>query len=173
MHARSLLAATAAAGLGATLLTFAPAAGAHPAGSAGRAAVCKEASLHVAASASEAPGVLRISVTNRGPACVVDRIPTVTFGDLDGAAQPFPATENAPYRIGEGRTAYAAVRTVDDPGSPQARVVDHVTVAGDPSHRGSRITADALGLPDGVRVWEPVTTWWKPTRAEADAALPS
>lgn len=173
MHARSFLAAAATVGLGATLLTFAPAAGAHPDASAARAAICKEASLRVAASASAEPGVLRISVTNRGPACVVDRIPTVTFGDLDGAAQPVPPSESAPYRIATGGTAYAAVRTVDDPGNPQARVVDFVTVAGDPSHAGRSFTADALGLPDGVRVWEPVTTWWKPTRAQADAALPS
>nr|WSZ94304.1 hypothetical protein OH820_00405 [Streptomyces sp. NBC_00857] len=29
----------------------------------------------------------------------------------------------------------------------------------------------ALGSPEGIKVWEPVTTLWQPTRAKADAAL--
>ncbi|MFD9903686.1 DUF4232 domain-containing protein [Streptomyces sp. NPDC059063] len=172
MRTRTLLALTATAGATATLLALAPTAGAQPTGSAARTATCKESALTVKASAADKPGVLRVSVTNRGDrTCVVDRIPTVTFGALDGAAQPVPATESAPYRVGAGRTAYAAVRTVADPGDTDARLVDFVTVAGDPSHRGRQFTDDKLGLPQGVRVWEPVTTWWQPSRAKADAAL--
>ncbi|MEI5103503.1 DUF4232 domain-containing protein [Streptomyces sp. PmtG] len=172
MRTRSLLTLSAAAG--AALLVLAPTAGAQQAGSAAadRATTCRGSALTVKAAAADKPGVLRVSVTNRtGAACVVDRIPTLTFGTLDGAAQPVPATESAPYKVGAGRTAYAAVRTAAKPGDTSARLVDFITVAGDPSHRGKQFTDDALGLPQGVRVWEPVTTWWQPTRAKADAAL--
>lgn len=174
MRTRSLLALTATAG--AALVALAPTAGAQPlSGSqpsaAARVATCKASALTVKAAAAK-PGVLRISITNKTTkACAVDRIPTVTFGTLDGAAQPVPATESAPYRVAAGRTAYAAVRTAADPSDTDARLVDFVTVAGDPSIRGRQFTDDALGLPQGVRVWEPVTTWWKSSRAKADAAL--
>lgn len=170
MRTRSLLALTATAG--AALLTLAPSAGAQPTAAAERLATCKASALTVKAAAAAKPGVLRISIKNKTTkACAVDRIPTVTFGTLDGAAQPVPATESAPYRVAAGRTAYAAVRTAADPSDTTARLVDFVTVAGDPSIRGRQFTDDALGLPQGVRVWEPVTTWWKSSRAKADAAL--
>ncbi|MFI6768603.1 hypothetical protein [Streptomyces sp. NPDC050355] len=46
-----------------------------------------------------------------------------------------------------------------------------MTVAADPSHHGRTINAHALGLPRGVRVWDPVTTWWQPSWTRADTAL--
>ncbi|MFD4693816.1 DUF4232 domain-containing protein [Streptomyces sp. NPDC058463] len=132
---------------------------------------CRDSRLAVAATASDQPDAVRISITNRGgTACVVDRIPTVVFGDLDGAAQPVPASESAPYRLAAGRSAYAAVRTLD-PTSTELRVVDRLTVAGDPSHRGRTFDAASLGAPDGIRVWEPVTTSWHPSQAAADTVL--
>ncbi|MEV5597024.1 DUF4232 domain-containing protein [Streptomyces sp. NPDC052496] len=111
------------------------------------------------------PDVLRISVTNRTTKpCVIDRIPTVTFGDLDGAAEPDPPTESAPYRLAPGATAYATVRTVTGRPTPPTRTVDHITVAADPSHHGRRFDASAIGAPPtGIRVWSPTTTWWSPT----------
>ncbi|GAA3016914.1 DUF4232 domain-containing protein [Streptomyces fulvorobeus] len=135
-------------------------------------AVCAERAVEVAAAASSAaPDVVLISVTNQGHRpCAVDRIPTVNFGDLDGAALPVPETSSAPYRLAAGGSAYAAVRTLD-PASTELRLVDAVTVAGHPAHRGRTFEAASLAAPDGIRVWEPVTTWWHPTRAGADAVL--
>ncbi|MFD7661828.1 DUF4232 domain-containing protein [Streptomyces sp. NPDC059788] len=130
---------------------------------------CAESALTVSASvlAAHHPDVLRIGVTNRGAApCAVDRIPTVTFGDLDGAAEPDPPAESAPYRLAPGATAYATVRTVTGAPAPAARTVGFVTVAADPSHHGRRFDAAALGAPPtGIRVWSPTTTWWRPTPA--------
>ncbi|MFE9722856.1 DUF4232 domain-containing protein [Streptomyces sp. NPDC005794] len=132
---------------------------------------CGESSLTVAAAASDQPGTLRISVTNQGrQACVVDRIPTVVFGDLDGPALPVPEGESGPYRLPAGGSAYAAVRTLD-PAATELRVVDQLTVSGDPAHRGRTFDAASLGAPDGIRVWEPVTTWWHRSSAAADATL--
>ncbi|MFD9504916.1 DUF4232 domain-containing protein [Streptomyces sp. NPDC060035] len=132
---------------------------------------CRESRLAVAATASGRPDAVRVSITNRGAhACVIDRIPTVVFDDLDGAAQPVPGSESAPYRLAAGRSAYAAVRTLD-PTSTELRLVDRLTVAGDPSHRGRTFDAASLGAPGGIRVWEPVTTWWHPSQAAADAVL--
>ncbi|MFH9616236.1 DUF4232 domain-containing protein [Streptomyces pratensis] len=132
---------------------------------------CRESSLRVGAAASELPGTLRISVTNHGrQACAVDRVPTVVFGDLDGPALPVPEGGSAPYRLPAGGSAHAAVRTLD-PAATELRVVDRLTVAGDPAHRGRTFDAVSLGAPDGVRVWEPVTTWWHRSSAAADAAL--
>ncbi|MEU8679621.1 DUF4232 domain-containing protein [Streptomyces sp. NPDC048560] len=135
-------------------------------------AVCAERVLTVRAAASpDVSDVVRISVTNQGTRpCVVDRIPTVTFGDLDGAALAVPSAESAPYRLGGGRSAYAAVRTLD-PASTELRPVDSLTVAGHPAHHGRTFDAASLGSPDRIRVWEPVTTWWHTTRAAADAVL--
>ncbi|MFH8403478.1 DUF4232 domain-containing protein [Streptomyces sp. NPDC018019] len=128
---------------------------------------CPESALKIAASVltPQHPDVLRISVTNRtAEPCVVDRIPTVTFGDLDGAAQPDPPAESAPYRLAPGATAYATVRTVTGRPSPSTRTVDFVTVAADPAHHGRRFDAAALGAPPtGIRVWSPTTTLWRPT----------
>ncbi|MFC9249142.1 DUF4232 domain-containing protein [Streptomyces sp. NPDC057136] len=143
-----------------------------PAAAAPGPAVCAERAIEVAATASpDVADVVRISVTNQGPRpCVVDRIPTVTFGDLDGAALPVPATGSAPYRLAAGRSAFAAVRTLD-PASTELRLVDRMTVAGHPAHYGRTFDAASLGAPRGIRVWEPVTTWWHPTQTEADAVL--
>ncbi|MFJ1747809.1 DUF4232 domain-containing protein [Streptomyces sp. NPDC088116] len=139
--------------------------------SAPAAATCGEGSVTVTATRSDAADTVRISVTNKsGRACVVDRIPTVTFGDLDGAAQPVPPVESSPYRLAAGGSAYASVRTVD-PSAEAPRTVAHLTVAGDPSHHGTRFDGASLGSPGGIEVWEPVTTLWQPTRAKADAAL--
>ncbi|RPK73019.1 hypothetical protein EES45_31355 [Streptomyces sp. ADI97-07] len=132
---------------------------------------CRESRLSVAASASGRPDTVRISVTNRGTrACSVDRIPTVVFGDLDGPALPVPGAESAPYRLPAGGSAHAAVRTLD-PAATELRLVDRLTVAGDPAHRGRTFGAAPLGAPEGIRVWEPVTTWWHRSTAAADAAL--
>ncbi|MGW0788065.1 DUF4232 domain-containing protein [Streptomyces sp. NPDC002911] len=132
---------------------------------------CGESTLRVTAAASDQPGTVRISLTNNGrQACVVDRVPTVVFGDLDGPALPVPDGESGPYRLPAGGSAYAAVRTLD-PAATELRVVDRLTVAGDPAHRGRTFDATSLGAPDGIRVWEPVTTWWHRSIAAADAAL--
>lgn len=132
---------------------------------------CRESSLKVAAAASDQPETLRISVTNRGrQACVVDRIPTVVFGNLDGPALPVPEGASGPYRLPAGGSGYAAVRTLD-PAATELRVVDRLTVAGDPAHRGRTFDSASLGAPDGIRVWEPVTTWWHRSSAAADATL--
>lgn len=110
-------------------------------------------------------------MTNNGrQACAVDRIPTVVFGDLDGPALPVPDGESGPYRVPAGGSVHAVVRTLD-PAATELRVVDRLTVAGDPAHRGRTFDAASLGAPDGIRVWEPVTTWWHRSSAAADAAL--
>ncbi|MFH8594534.1 DUF4232 domain-containing protein [Streptomyces rimosus] len=127
---------------------------------------CLESDLKITASAvtPQRPDVLRISANNRSAIpCVIDRIPTVTFGDLDGAAQPDPPAESAPYRLAPGATAYATVRTVTGEPSPSTRTVGFITVAADPAHHGRRFDAAALGAPNGIRVWSPTTTWWRPT----------
>ncbi|MEU0304388.1 hypothetical protein ABZ252_33800 [Streptomyces sp. NPDC006175] len=69
-----------------------------------------------------------------------------------------------------GRSGYAAVRTLD-PAATEPRVVDRLTVAGDPAYRGRTFDAASLGAPDGIRVWEPVTTRWHRSGAAADATL--
>ncbi|MFC9652267.1 DUF4232 domain-containing protein [Streptomyces sp. NPDC056937] len=176
MPIRPALVAPAAAALTVLLLaTGASAAVPAPAGVFAPAALatCREAAVKVAATASGTPDQVRISVTNTsGRACAVDRVPTVTFGDLDGTAQPVPPVESAPYRLAAGATAYALVRTID-PAAEDSRTVAYLTVAGDPSHHGTRFGAASLGSPAGIRVWEPVTTLWQPTRAGADAAPPA
>ncbi|MET9148563.1 DUF4232 domain-containing protein [Streptomyces sp. NPDC004042] len=135
-------------------------------------AACAASQLTVRARAVPAePSVVRLQVTNRGPVCAVDRIPTVTFGDLDGAATPVPPGESGPFRMAAGGTAYAAVRTVADPADPEARRVPALTVAADPALPGRTFTASELGAGDSVRVWEPVTTWWQASAAAADRAI--
>ncbi|MFE2945050.1 DUF4232 domain-containing protein [Streptomyces sp. NPDC059255] len=150
----------------------APAAVAAPAAAPSAAvAVCRESAVTVTAARSATPHVVRISVTNKGPAtCVVDRVPSITFGDLDGAAQPVPPAGSAPYRLTAGGSAYAAVRTLD-PAAEESCTVAYLTVSGDPSHRGRRFDAASVGTSGTIRVWEPVTTLWQPTAAKADAAL--
>ncbi|MFB4426303.1 DUF4232 domain-containing protein [Streptomyces sp. QL37] len=153
------------------LALLAPAGAASASSAAPALPTCRESGLKVAASASGQPETLRVSVTNHSrQACVVDRIPTVVFGDLDGPALPVPEGDSGPFRLPAGGSGYAAVRTLD-PAATELRVVDRLTVAGDPSHRGRTFDAAALGAPDGVRVWEPVTTWWHRSSAAADATL--
>ncbi|NBE56389.1 DUF4232 domain-containing protein [Streptomyces boluensis] len=177
MHTRTATAAL-AAGL---LLTAAPAA-AHPVDRAatGKAEppACRANQVRLAASTAEPedgtyPNVLRIKVTNTSDErCAVDRIPTVTFGDLDGPALPVPLGQSGPYALGAGKSGYAAVRTIEDPSDANTRLVEYVTVAGAPAHPGARFTADDLDLSGGrIWVWEPVTTWWQPSQAEADEVL--
>ncbi|MEU6065588.1 MULTISPECIES: DUF4232 domain-containing protein [Streptomyces] len=170
MRLCTTVAAPAVSATAAALLFAAPQAGAVPQAKAG---TCPEKYLSVRARASAAdPAVVRISVTNRGGrTCTVDPVPTVTFGDLDGGALPVPARGAGTYRLGAGGTAYAAVRTIADPADPEARRVGTLTVAGDPSHWGRSFTAAELGAGDAIRVWEPVTTWWRPSAADADRAL--
>ncbi|GAA5037759.1 DUF4232 domain-containing protein [Streptomyces siamensis] len=170
MRIRTVLTLSAAAT--ALLLAVPQSGSATPQHTAGRIAKCAQKVLQLRAEQSADARVVHIGVTNRSPrTCTVDRIPTVTFGDLDGAALPTPAGESGPYRLGPGRTAYAAVRTIADPADPEARRVDSVTVSADPSLFGRSFTAEQLGAGDAVLVWEPVTTWWKPSVAAADKAL--
>ncbi|MGW0826583.1 DUF4232 domain-containing protein [Streptomyces sp. NPDC002845] len=170
MRIRSAVALSAAAG--ALLVAVPPGAAASAAPAATKPAVCPEKVLTVRARQSADPTVAHISVTNGAArSCTVDRIPTVTFGDLDGAALPVPAGESGPYRLGAGRSAYAAVRTIADPADPQARSVDTITVSANPAYYGRTFTAEQLGAGDAVLVWEPVTTWWKPSMAASDKAL--
>ncbi|MFI6345503.1 DUF4232 domain-containing protein [Streptomyces sp. NPDC050560] len=173
MRARTVAAASTAAA--AALVLAAPtafAAGPRPAPAAPAATTCLPSALTVSASATDQPHVLKISIKNTGLVpCVVDQIPTVTFGDLDGAAVPVPPAGSAAYPIGLTRAAYAAVRTVDPADVSTARHVDSVRVAGDPSHPGVSFSATSLGSPDGVPVWEPVTTLWHPSWDQAEQAL--
>ncbi|MFD1271354.1 DUF4232 domain-containing protein [Streptomyces kaempferi] len=174
MRIRSVLALPAAA---AALLLAVPHSGSAAAGSARLAAAaqpakCADRSVVVRAHRAADPRVLHISVTNRSArTCAVDRIPTVVFGDLDGAALPVPAGDSGPYPIGAGRTAYAAVRTIADPADPQARRVGSISVSADPARFGRSFTARELGAGDAVLVWEPVTTWWQSSQAAADRQL--
>ena len=134
---------------------------------------CAEKALTLRAKAAAGdPSLVRVSVTNRSArACVVDRVPTVTFGGLDGAALPVPQGGRSTYTLEAGRTVYAAVRTIADPADPEARRADAITVAASTSQWGRAFTAARLGAGNEVRVWEPVTTWWQPTAAAADRAL--
>jgi hypothetical protein len=184
MRFRALLAVPAVSAATAALLLSAPqsrAATAHAAP-----ARCAEKALTVRAKAAPADRfVVRVGVTNRGTrACVVDRVPTVTFGDLDGAALPVPEggggtpglersreLGGGTYQLGAGKTAYAAVRTIGDPADPEARRADSLTVAASASQWGRTFTAARLGTGRDIRVWEPVTTWWQPTAAAADRAI--
>ncbi|KLJ01272.1 DUF4232 domain-containing protein [Streptomyces sp. KE1] len=169
MRVRPLLALIAA---GAALVAVAPQAGAATA--AGRAPLptCRPSAVEIGAKAdARDKSVVRITVTNKGRhVCAVDRLPTVTFGDLDGAAQHVPPGESGPYRLVTGETAYATVRTVGVPGDEVRRVAS-VTVAGDPSHHGRTFSARELGAGRYVEVWEPVSSWWKGSARAADAAV--
>ncbi|MGW0996028.1 DUF4232 domain-containing protein [Streptomyces sp. NPDC002523] len=171
MHVRAALAVPVVSAAAAALLITAPQSQAAAAQAAP--ARCAEKALTVRAKAVPAdPSVIRVGVTNEGTrACVVDRVPTVTFGDLDGAALPLPAGGSGTYRLGVGGTAYAAVRTIGDPADPEARRTGTLTVAASASQWGRTFTAARLGTGRDIRVWEPVTTWWQPTAARADRAI--
>ncbi|MGA5037834.1 DUF4232 domain-containing protein [Streptomyces capoamus] len=171
MRIRATIAVPAASAAVAALLLTAPQSQA--AAGPDRPARCAEKSLALRAKAVPGhPTVLRIGVTNRGTrACVVDRVPTVTFGDLDGAALPVPEGGTGTYRLAAGGTAHADVRTIADPADPEARRVDAVTVAASAAHGGRSFTAGQLGTGRRVLVWEPVTTWWQKSAAAADRAI--
>ncbi|MER5468980.1 DUF4232 domain-containing protein [Streptomyces sp. NPDC002685] len=146
--------------------------GSHASKAAAQPKKCSANAVRLRAEQSSDRRVVHLRVTNRSSrACTVDRIPTVTFGDLDGAALPKPAGQSAPYRIAAGRTAYASVRTIADRSDPDARRVRSITVSADPSLFGRTFTARELGAGSAVLVWEPVTTWWKPSAAAADRVL--
>lgn len=163
MRVRSLL-ALAVASVG--LVGLAPQAGA------AATADCRASSVGIGAKAAAGDKtVVRITVTNQTRrACVVDRLPTVTFGELDGAAQHVPPGESGPYRLAAGERAYATVRTVGVSGG-EVRRVGSVTVAGDPSHYGRTFSARELGAGRYVEVWEPVSSWWKASARAADEAV--
>ncbi|MER6378620.1 DUF4232 domain-containing protein [Streptomyces sp. NPDC001250] len=171
MRVRAAVAVPAAAAAAAVLLLAAPqsqAATGHA-----QPVRCAERALTVRAKAAAGDSaVVRVSVTHRGSrTCLVDRVPVVTFGNLDGAALPTPAGGTGGYRLAPGRTAYADVRAIGDPADPEARRVYTVTVAASAAHRGRSFTTERLGTGKRVLVWEPVTTWWQPTAAAADRAI--
>lgn len=180
MHTRTVTTALAAALLLTAAASGAAAAPAAPAAPDARGKAtpqCRANQVRVAAvtvepDAGQYPNVLHISVTNESKKkCAVDRIPTVVFGDLDGPALPVPLGESGPYVLDGGEAGHAAVRTIEDPADPETRLVDHIVVAGAPAHPGARFTADDLDIDGKIRVWEPVTTWWQPTFAEAEEVL--
>ncbi|MDX3645864.1 DUF4232 domain-containing protein [Streptomyces sp. MB09-02B] len=171
MRIRSLLTVSTVATAGAALLLTAAPQGlaAQPAA---KTPVCKSKALKLGAKQAKDTRIVHISVKNTGTrACTVDRLPVVTFGDLDGAAQPVPSGESGPYKVGAGKTVYAAVRTIADLKDPEARRVDTITVSANPNLYGRTFTVKQLGATKKVKVWEPVTTWWKPSKAAADKAL--
>ncbi|WP_372351619.1 DUF4232 domain-containing protein [Streptomyces sp. KL116D] len=136
---------------------------------------CAEKDLTVRAGLSDdTEGVLDLSVRNdAAKACLVDRVPTVLYGDLDGAALPLPTVPHGGYTLGAHDTAYAAVRSVSDSAdaAKEARTVMYVTVSAVPDHDGRRFPALNLGAPAGVQVWEPVTTLWQSSPARAEQVL--
>ncbi|MEV7689815.1 DUF4232 domain-containing protein [Streptomyces bungoensis] len=170
MRIRTAVAVSAVPAAAAALLLTAP-----PSQAAGpvQPAICARKVLTVRAEAAAADRtVVRVSVTNHGTrACLVDRVPTVTFGDLDGVALPVPATSGGTYALHVGRTAYADVRTISDPKDPEARRVPGIGVSASAYQWGRSFTAARLGTGREVVVWEPVTTWWQPTAAAADRAI--
>ncbi|MFB8267228.1 DUF4232 domain-containing protein [Streptomyces sp. NPDC055955] len=140
---------------------------------------CAENALTLKAAASGQDHVLRLSVKNHSSrACLVDRVPLVTYGDLDGAAVPFPLSGSSTYKLDAGKTAHAVVRSLSASGDSDSasgdsdvRSVGYVVVATNPEHDGKKFTAASLSEPGGLRVWMPVTTLWQTTPARADEAL--
>ncbi|WP_432166728.1 DUF4232 domain-containing protein [Streptomyces sp. bgisy031] len=133
---------------------------------------CAESALTLKAAASGQDHVLRLSVKNHSSrACLVDRVPLVTYGDLDGAAVPFPLSGSSTYKLDAGKTAHAVVRSLSASGDSDVRSVGYVVVATNPEHDGKKFTAASLSEPGGLRVWMPVTTLWQTTTARADEAL--
>lgn len=170
-----LLSATILAG--ATVATLAAAAGAsaQDAGtddSPERPAACDPADLHLEAS-PELPeeNIVIVSVTRAagdGPECAIDRIPTVTFANLDGSAEAVPPTESAPYALSPGESAHAAIRTAPAMDDDGVEVVQFMTVGAAPDHEGTVFFAEELDMADpGIYVYEPITTWWQTSQDEA------
>ncbi|MEB8342220.1 DUF4232 domain-containing protein [Streptomyces endophyticus] len=173
-HVTRHAAAAVAAALALTALTV-PASGA--AGSAAPAALarCGENDVTVRADPSDDNAdILKLSVRNdSSKACLVDRVPTVTYGELDGAALPLPTVPHAGRTLAAHHTAYAAVLSVSNPedAKDEAPAVMYVTVAAVPDHQGRSFQALTLGSPTGVRVWEPVTTLWQSSSSQARQVL--
>ncbi|MGY0489649.1 DUF4232 domain-containing protein [Streptomyces sp. WG-D5] len=136
---------------------------------------CGENDLTVRAEPSDdSADILKLSVRNdSSKACLVDRVPTVTYGDLDGAALPLPAVPHSGRTLAAHDTAYAAVLSVSDSDDAEDRApaVMYVTVTALPDQEGRTFQALTLGSPTGVRVWEPVTTLWQSTSAGAERVL--
>lgn len=135
---------------------------------------CDTSNLSIGAT-MESPdeNIMAVTVTNDGAdACTIDRIPTVTFGDLDGSARAVPATESAPRVVKSGDSVHAALRTAPGMDDDGAQLVQDVTVAASPGHDGLTFSADELGSGEpGVYVYDPVTTWWHPTFSDAEKEL--
>jgi hypothetical protein len=170
MHTHSILSASAAAAVAVVLATSGASAVPAPAAALSD---CRAGSVTASAAPSPVADSVRIRISNRtGRACVVDQIPTVTFGDLDGAAQPVPWwTGSAPYTLTAHGSAYAALRTIG-PAADDSRTVSYLTVSGTGTpEAGVRFSAASVGAPGGIRVWEPITTLWQASGAAADAAL--
>ncbi|MYY07154.1 MULTISPECIES: DUF4232 domain-containing protein [unclassified Streptomyces] len=136
-----------------------------------RPAACQEKALRISAAPGGQQNTARIAVTNEGDrVCAVDRVPTVTFRGLDGSAQPVPPATSGVHLLAPGEQGYAAVRTAA-PGTTEGHVVRGLSVAADPAHHGVTFGAAAVGMADGIRVWEPVTTLWHGSPGAADRAL--
>ncbi|MCL6732367.1 DUF4232 domain-containing protein [Streptomyces neyagawaensis] len=171
MRIRSVLTVSTVATAGAALLLAAAPQGlaAQPAA---KVPVCKAKVLKIGAKQAKDTRIVHITVKNTGTrTCTIDRLPVVTFGDLDGSAQPVPSGESGPYKLGAGKTAYATVRTIADLKDPEARRVDTIGVSANPNLGGRLFTLKQLGATKKVKVWEPVTTWWKASQAAADKSL--
>ncbi|MFJ8820926.1 DUF4232 domain-containing protein [Streptomyces sp. NPDC102467] len=176
MRARTVTAATVAALALTALAVPATMPGAPSGASAAELPRCAEKNLTVRAEPSDdSAGVLKLSVRNDSArACLVDRVPTVTYGDLDGAALPLPTVPHAGRTLAAHTTVYAAVLSVStEPkgGDEEARTVLSVNVAAVPDHDGRTFQALKLGAPAGVRVWEPVTTLWQTSADRAAQVL--
>ncbi|MFE1954237.1 MULTISPECIES: DUF4232 domain-containing protein [Streptomyces] len=174
MRARHLTAATTAA-LALAALTVPAATASTRAAPAADLPRCAEKDLTLRADPSDDDGdVLKLRLRNdSGKPCLVDRVPTVTYGDLDGAALPLPAVPHAGRTLAAHATVYAEVRSVSDSddAEQEVRTVMYVTVTAVPEHDGSRFQALTLGAPAGVRVWEPVTTLWQSSAKQAAKVL--
>ncbi|GAA2304619.1 DUF4232 domain-containing protein [Streptomyces kunmingensis] len=151
-----------------------------PAASAGTAtaakpAPCAEKNLTVRAEPSDdSDGVLRLSVRNDSArACLVDRVPTVTYGDLDGAALPVPTVRHAGRSLAPHTTVYAAVLSLSDSkdADDEARTVMSLHVAAVPDHDGRTFQVLKLGAPAGLAVYDPVTTLWQSSPHRATQVL--
>ncbi|MDG5805622.1 DUF4232 domain-containing protein [Streptomyces ossamyceticus] len=170
MRIRSVLTVSTVAAAGAALLLAAAPQGL-AAESAAKVPVCKAKVLKIGAKQAKDTRIVHITVKNTGTrTCTIDRLPVVTFGDLDGSAQTVPSGESGPYKLVAGKTAYATVRTIADLKDPEARRVDSIGVS--TNWAGGRLfTLKQLGATKKVKVYDPVTTWWKTSQAAADKSL--
>ncbi|MET9497985.1 DUF4232 domain-containing protein [Streptomyces sp. NPDC006552] len=142
---------------------------------AGKPAPCAEKDLTVRAEPSDgSDGVIALSVRNDAArACLVDGAPTVTYGELDGAALPVPEPRHGGRTLAGHHTLHAAVRSLSDSEDAEkdARTVMSLHVSAVPDHDGRTFQVLKLGAPAGLRVYEPVTTLWQPSPARAAQVL--